>query len=154
LSYAAAKIKMTKSNQIESIDQLEVAMSKDAFLHSINELANLLVNAMNDWPTKDLTKLSDFLDEVRQTFGTSMTIEQIQKTNLDFGISGNSWKSESASSIIDLIKLSQSIGLGNDLEVISKTITRFYEEDGNRVIIDGNKFETLSGFYEQIKKQL
>jgi len=152
--YAAAKKQMTETNQIENINQLEVAMSKDVIPHSINDMASLLLNAMQDWPTKDLTKLGEFVNEVKQTFGNFITIEEIKKTKHDFGISGNSWKSESSSSILELINLSKSIGLGDDLEEIVNTIISFYEEDENKVVIDGNKFETLTGFYGQIKKQL
>ncbi len=145
---------MTKSNQIKSIEQLEIAMSKDIFSHSINEMASILVNAINDWPTKNLTRFGEFINEAKQTFGNSITSEQIRKTNLDFRVSENSWKIESTSSILELLELSKSISLGNDLEMISNIIIDFYEEDENRVVIDGNKFETLTGFYEQIKKQL
>lgn len=141
-------------SSIINIDQLEIALGKDVLKHTLNDIANLLVNAMNDWPTTDLINIGNYLMEVKQIYGYPITIEQIRKTELDLSIAGNSWKGESISSIVDLIKLSNSIGIGTDLETIVQVLINFYENRENRIIVDGNKFETLSGFYNQIAKQL
>ena len=43
--------------------------------NKIKDIATLFLNAMNDWPTINQIKISDFIIELKDYFGSPLTIE-------------------------------------------------------------------------------
>ena len=56
--------------KITSADTLQNLVDLDKEDHKLKDLAELFLNAMNDWPTTNQTDISKFIVEVKKYFGT------------------------------------------------------------------------------------
>ena len=45
--------------------------------HEIKDIANLFLSAMNDWKKTGTTYISEFIIDLKEYFGTPLTIEKI-----------------------------------------------------------------------------
>lgn len=81
-----------------------------AWLDSANEhsefstCAELLINAMNNWPTPAHTETTTFLEALRQETGKPLTLQNLNVylNKLEFKSEGDSWKMESVASLLDM----------------------------------------------------
>ena len=92
---------------------------------SYGRLAELLLTAMNDWPTQNLTDIGQFISEVSDTFGTPITASKLNSKRFN-GI--NAWELESAASLTELLNLSQSELSIKDLNQLHTELVSYFEE--------------------------
>ena len=127
--------------------------------HKQKEIATLFLNAMNDWDTLNQTKISDFIKELKQYFGTPVTIDKIAKKKLN---EDNFWKLEAGSSIINLIDISSQFCNQSDFDKIVETFLNFYNQEFKKVDFiaeltyftteqSGRKAPATSGYRPQVK---
>ena len=148
--------------KIKTLGLLADLVDLDNRDHKIKDLAQLLLNAMNDWPTKDQSDISDFIFEIKEYFGTPLTIEKIDAKGLKLIDDLNVWRHEAGSSIAELIDLSTRFNNESDFDKILKNILGYYEQELNTVDFvaelkyrtteqGGRKTSAHSGYRPQVK---
>lgn len=65
------KNKITTNSELYDLVELDTTSNK------IKQIAELFSTAMNDWPTYNQNEITDFVKEVKEYFGSPLTIEKI-----------------------------------------------------------------------------
>lgn len=113
-------------NKIETYSTLWSLVDLDQTDHKLKEIAVLFLNAMNDWPTQDQHKIADFDKELKEYFGSPLTIEKIQLKKFN---GKNAWQVEAGSSIVEVIDTSTRFCNESNFDNILKNILDFYEQE-------------------------
>ena len=127
--------------------------------HKQKDIATLFLNAMNDWDTFNQSKIADFINELKNYFGTTLTIENITKKKFD---GHNAWKLETGSSITNLIDISSKFCNQSNFDKIVETCLEFYNQEFKKVDFiaeltyfkteqSGRKTPVISGYRPQVK---
>ena len=95
------------SNQVSlTIIQLAELVEQDKDNHALKHIAELFLQAANDWPTQNLDDISQFVNELKNYFGTPLTKDKI--SGKVFSIEdGNAWRHEAGSSLVELLELAE-----------------------------------------------
>src|SRR5918993_5509437 len=81
------------------IDKLIDSVDNDPSDSRVKKAAQLLISAMNDWPTFNQTNLFEFMEEFKNEFGAKLTEKKLQgKRTTD------NWKGEAQASVIELLQ--------------------------------------------------
>ncbi|WP_425638216.1 hypothetical protein ACPUEN_02300 [Algoriphagus yeomjeoni] len=110
-------------NTIITYSTLFDMVESDAKDHKEKEFATLFLNAMNDWPTYNQKEIADFIKELKDYFGTPLTIEKITTKEFD---GQNAWQIEAGSSIADLIDISTKFCNQSDFDKIVESFLNYY----------------------------
>jgi len=84
---------------------------------------------MNDWPTQDQNKIADFVHELKEYFGSPLTVEKIKAIKFK---GQNVWQVEAGSSIAELIDTSTIFCNESNFNNILKSILDFYGQEFNK----------------------
>lgn len=117
-------------NKIATYSTLWNLVEIDKKDHKLKDIATLLLNAMNVWPTYNQTDIQDFLNELKAFYGTPVTIEKIDKRKFD---GQNAWQVEAGSSIAELIDTSTRFCNQPDFDKIIDSVLEFYNDEFNKV---------------------
>lgn len=117
-------------DKIETYSTLYNLVDIDKKDHKIKKLAELFLNAMTDWPTYNQTEISKFTNELKDYFGTPLTIEKISSKQFN---GTNAWQVESGSSIVDLIHLSTKFCNESNFDNIVNNIINYHEQEFSKV---------------------
>jgi hypothetical protein len=90
------------------------------------DLAELLLAAMNDWPTFDETGINNFVRELKSFFRAPLTVEMINSKPLNLGVQHNAWRHEAGASIAEMIGRSTRINNESDFDKILDQILGYY----------------------------
>ncbi|MDP3445998.1 MAG: hypothetical protein Q8T08_24320 [Ignavibacteria bacterium] len=117
----------------------------DRKAHKHKDIATLFLNAMNDWPTDNQKDIFDFIKELKDYFGTPLTIQKITAQKFD---GKNAWQIEAGRSIADIIDISTRFFNQTDFDKIVDSFLNHYgkilESDiGQEKIIDQEFCEFL-----------
>lgn len=134
----------------------------DTTVHKTKELAELFLNAMNDWTTFNQTLIADFVAELKDYFGSPLTIEKIDSKELDLTNELNSWRHEAGSSIAEMISISTQFCNESDFDKILQNILTYYGEEFSKADFiaelkyrtteeGGRKTPAHSGYRPQVK---
>jgi Elongation factor Tu C-terminal domain len=115
--------------KIETYSTLWSLVDLDQTDHRLKEIAVLFLNAMNDWPTQDQHKIVDFDKELKEYFGSPLTIEKIDAKMFN---RQNAWQVEAGCSIAALIDTSTRFCNESNFDNILKNILDFYEQEFNK----------------------
>ena len=88
---------------------------------------------MNDWPTFNQTEITDFIKELKEYFGTPLTIHKIDATNLDKFKDLDVWRHEAGSSIAELIDISTKFCNQSDFDKIIDGFLNYYNDQLSKV---------------------
>lgn len=146
-------------DKIETYSTLYNLVEIDKKDHKIKELAVLFLNAMTDWPTYNQTEISKFVNELKDYFGTPITIENIAIKQFN---GNNAWQVESGSSIADLIDISTKFSNESNFDNIVNNIINYYEQEFSKVDFiaelhyltpeqGGRQTPVASGYRPQVK---
>ena len=124
----ARLVKDTVNHKIETYSTLWNLVGIDQTDHKLKDMAILLLNAMNDWPSQEQSKIADFAHELKEYFGSPLTVEKIATRKFD---GKNAWQVEAGSSIAELIDVSTKFCHESDFNTIIKNILDFYEQEFN-----------------------
>ncbi|MEN5197558.1 DNA translocase FtsK [Sphingobacterium faecium] len=117
---------MKDEARLENIEQLKNLIEADPNEHALKEIATLFVNAMNDWPTQNQTNINEYIEELYNYFGNPITKDAIlSKTTSDS--SEDSWRKESAASLLELLDIAEKQNQEEDLEQLIQTIVKYYQ---------------------------
>lgn len=112
-----------KETIVETYDALWYLVENDCEEYGIKEIAELFLEAMNDWPTLNQERIVDFIEEFKAYFGEPITIKKIDS----FKFNGkNAWHFEAGSLITEMIKLSQKNWNESDFNKIMQRILNYY----------------------------
>lgn len=84
---------------------------------------------MNDWPTYDQKEITEFIKELKDYFGTPLTIEKITSKKFD---GHNTWQIEAGSSIADLIDISSRFCNQSNFDKIVESFLKYYSSLTNQ----------------------
>lgn len=74
--------------------------------HLFKDLSKLFLGAMQDWPTRNPESISRFISELKTCFDEPLTCERIEgRSNYGLNSGLSAWQLESASSLIEMLKL-------------------------------------------------
>jgi len=127
--------------------------------HKLKDIATLFLNAMNDWPKYNQTDIADFIKELKEYFGSPLTIEKINTKKLYVQ---NAWQASAGSSIADLIDISTKFCNQSDFDKILDCFLNYYNEEFKKVDFiaelqyltseqGGRKTPAKSGYRPQVK---
>ncbi|MBL7789729.1 MAG: hypothetical protein JNL75_07895 [Chitinophagales bacterium] len=120
----------TLDNKIETYSTLWNLVDIDQSNRKLKDIATLFLNAMNDWPTQDQSKIADFVQELKEYFGSPITVEKIEARKFN---EQNAWQVEAGSSIAELIDTSTRFCNESNFDNILKNILDFYEQEFNKM---------------------
>ena len=84
----------------ELSDKIESVKADDKF----RTCGELLLTAINDWPTTNLKEPKGLLDELKNKINRPLTFDNLKhySDGLIIDISGNAWKKESVTSVLEM----------------------------------------------------
>lgn len=109
---------------------LEALLSIDKNEHELKRMTELLLEAMQDWPTQGMDSVLDFAEELRTYFGAPLSIECIQNVQFD---GQNAWHLEAGKRIIEFIKRAQNTLKLNSFDLALDKVLSFYHAEFQRV---------------------
>jgi hypothetical protein len=112
-------------NRIKTDDDLWDAIDLDSGEHRIKDMAILLLNAMNDWPTCNQVLISEFTKEFKTDYVIPLTIEQLQARKFN---GQNAWNLEANNSIIEMMVMSNKFFEESDFDNTIDNILNHYEK--------------------------
>ena len=98
--------------------------------HKLKVIATLFLDAMNDWPTTNQTDIRDFAKELKDYFGSPLTVQTIESKKHN---GQNSWQLEAGSSIVELIHTATTYYNQSNFDEIFKSILSYYNEEFSQV---------------------
>ncbi|MGB3453048.1 MAG: hypothetical protein WBA59_04395 [Moheibacter sp.] len=134
------------NNKITTYSTLYDLVAIDKKDHKLKDISTLFLNAMNDWPTYDQKEITEFVKELKDYFGTPLTIEKITARKFD---GQNAWQIEAGSSIADLIDISTRFCNQSDFDKIIDSFLNYYgslttqADSGQEKVIDRDFCEFL-----------
>jgi len=154
-----ASLTMTMDNKISTYSTLCNLVDIDTKEHKLKDIATLFLNAMNDWPTMNKTNITDFILELKEYFGSPLTIEKIENKKFD---GQNAWQVEAGSSIVELIDSSTRFCNQSDFDKIIDSLLIAYNDEFIKVDFiaelqyltieqGGRKTPANSGYRPQVK---
>lgn len=120
-------------NRITTYTTLSSLVDLDLKDHKLKDIAILFLNAMNDWPTFNQTEITDFTKELKEYFGTPLTIHKIDATNWDVFNELDVWRHAAGSSIADLIDISTRFCNQSDFDKIIDAFLNYYNNEFSKV---------------------
>jgi hypothetical protein len=118
-------------NKITTYSELYDLVEFDTSENKLKQIAEMFLIAMNDWPTFNQTEIADFIKELKEYFGSPLTLERIDNKVLNINNDIDVWKKESGSSIAEVIELSKIFFKETDFD---KIVTDFLNYYGNKEI--------------------
>ncbi|TJZ61530.1 hypothetical protein FAZ15_10100 [Sphingobacterium olei] len=118
---------MINETRLENIRQLACLVEIDQNTHKLKEIATLFVNAMNNWPRLNQSRIFEFIAEFEEYFGKPVTREKILGKSINYP-DDSVWKHESGSAIIDMLRLSETYYQSSSFESIVQAIINYYQE--------------------------
>ncbi len=104
-------------------------MNIDQTDHKLKDITTLFLNAMSEWTTQDQSKIPEFIYELKQYFGSPLTVENIDARKLN---GQNAWQVEAGSTIVQIIDASTKFYNESNFDNIIKNIFDFYEQEFNK----------------------
>lgn len=137
---------MANKINIENIQQLIDLVNNDPKDHPLKKMGLLFAAAMNDWPTQNKTNINEFVEEVRNYFGTPLIKEIIlNKSTSETDV--DAWRKESASSLLELLDLAETQYQEKNLEQLIQVIIKYYEQPPT--IVDPIMLVEQFGVYDE-----
>ena len=113
-------------NKITTNLELYDLVELDTTNNKLKQLAELFLTAMNDWPTFNQTEITEFIKEVKEYFGSPLTLEKIDAKNRNEIDEVNFWRNESGSSIAEMFEFSKTFFNETDFDKIVSNILNYY----------------------------
>jgi hypothetical protein len=110
-------------NKITKYSTLYDLVEIDTKDHKMKDIATLFLEAMRDWPTFNQEEIGEFIKELKDYFGVSLTIEKIEAKEFD---GQNAAKIEAGCHIADLIDISTRFCNQSDFDKIVASFFGYY----------------------------
>jgi hypothetical protein len=119
------------NSSLTTIDELYDLVDSDESDHKLKDIARLFLEASNDWPTSNQTLISEFVQELKQYFGTPLTKKKILEKTFDHS-TNNVWRHEAGSSLIEMFEISDQFYSQPDFDKILQNIISYYEQHSKK----------------------
>ena len=113
---------------IKTINELEELVLADNGNHSLKNLAELLLLAINDWHVISENKIENFITEFKKFYSNEITIENLSSKKINFNKNSNSWRAESGTYIIELLQQAQMKLNETNFDKIITEILKYYSK--------------------------
>jgi len=112
------------NNQIDiiSADELYDDLEQDISNNKYKTAAQFLLEAINDWPTPNVSEPKDFLPDLTDKIGSLLTVDRIEKYSKALNLN-NLWKVEATSMLVKVFDYDKT----KTLEDIILDITEYYK---------------------------
>ena len=149
------------TSALTTFDQLSTLVHLDKKEHKFKFIAQLFLSAATDWPTPNQNEILEFVKELNEYFGIPLTKDKVTKKMLNTS-ADDAWRNEAASSIIELLDVSEGSLTQSDLDKTLQELLAFYQQQLNAIdfIADlkylpieegGRKVPAVSGYRPAIK---
>lgn len=113
---------------IKTTNELTELVLADNENHSFKILAELLLLAINDWPKIKENRIENFVIELKEFYSEKITIENLSSKKIDFKMNNNSWRAESGSYIIEMLKEAEIRIIETNFDKIIAKILKYYSK--------------------------
>lgn len=112
--------------QISTFEELKSLVDEEENSSEIKQIASAFLAAANDWDTFNQSLVTEFIKELKDHFGTPLTISKIENKKL--GRTHGSWKAEAGCSIVEMIKLGETYFKSSDFDFIFNSLMKYYSD--------------------------
>jgi hypothetical protein len=105
------KEKMITSEELINLIENDVTES------SAKHIAENILEAINDWPTENLSEPSELISELKRQINGKLTRENIEEFVRTLNVEKDSWKIESLSYILEIFDLERSENVDGKMEL-------------------------------------
>ena len=104
LQFAKKIIETLRNNELISNPELSDAIETDTSDNKVKANAELLLNAITDYPSFNIKEPIDFLNELKNHIGSPLTFELIDnyEKKLTFNNGDDTWRKEALSSVLEM----------------------------------------------------
>ena len=113
------------NTRLISNEELQNAIENDFINSKIKTAGQLLLDAINDWPTLNLTDPSGFLIEIQSEVGSPLSLKNIIEYSKALNLITDAWKLEATASLIEIFNYNKNM----PLDRIIYDISEFYKID-------------------------
>ena len=117
-----------KETEDMTFDDLQEAIDRDTSNDKIKDLAALFLNAMNDWPTFDQERLTEFVKELKGFYGDPLRLNEIDNKNRDLMNEDDVWRMVAGSSIAEMIDMSARFEKEDNFDNIFERLIDYYQK--------------------------
>ena len=114
------------TRNITTYKTLDNLVQLDTIDHKVKDIAQLFLSAMNDWTTFNQTNIADFVRELKEYYGSPLTVEKIDSKEFDNSDELNDWRHTAGSSIAEMIEMSTQFCNEADFDKILSNILNHY----------------------------
>ena len=114
---------MNDSGYIISSDDLYDQIEQDTSNSKYKIAAELLLEAINDWPTSGRSEPKEFLSDLIAEIGLPLSFERLEKYLKNLNPNTSGWKMESTTSLLELFKYDKT----KTLDTIINEISDYYK---------------------------
>lgn len=98
-------------------EELIIALENDATESKFKSVAENLLEAINDWPTENLSEPSELISELKRQINGKLTRENIEEFVRTLNVEKDSWKIESLSYILEIFDFERSENVDGKMEL-------------------------------------
>ncbi len=118
-----------KYNHI-SYNELFNAIENDSTENKFKLLAELLMSAVNDWPTFNLKEPKDLITELRREIKEKLTFDNLERYLKKLKLHNDAWKMEAVTALLEMFEIDLELKNNKsiDLEMIVVKLTQHYRQ--------------------------
>jgi hypothetical protein len=98
-------------------EELINLIENDVTESSAKHIAENILEAINDWPTENLSEPSELISELKRQINEKLTRENIEEFVRTLNVEKDSWKIESLSYILEIFDLERSENVDGKMEL-------------------------------------
>ena len=98
-------------------EELITAVENDATESNFKSIAEKLLEAINDWPTENLTEPIELLSELKLEINAKLTFENIERFSKTLRVEKDMWKMESLTSLLKVFEIEQNENVDGEIEL-------------------------------------
>jgi hypothetical protein len=121
------------TTEIITFDELSYKIESVSTDNKFRTCGESLLTALNDWPTTDLKEPKDLLEELKNEIRKPLTFDNLNDYSnwLRIDISGNAWKMESITSLLEMFDFDRSNSFDKEitLDKIIERLTYYLRSD-------------------------
>ena len=117
-------------HEMISYDELFEAIENDSTDNHFRAIGQVLIKALNDWPTMNLKEPQDLVEELRNEVKDSLTFDNLNKYSQNLSAKSDLWKMEGLASILEMFNYTRKADFKShvELEDIITDLTKHYRK--------------------------
>jgi hypothetical protein len=118
-----------QKDKLITTEELLYAVENYATESNFKAVAEILLEAINDWPT-GIAEPDELISELKNHINEKLTFDTIERFLKTLRVEKDAWKMESLSSILKVFNFERNVNIDREveLEVILERITKHYRK--------------------------